>query len=144
MGIDELRKLCEKNEELGLDTLVLMMPTPKSWLKRGWCGPCVRSPFGIVKCYPNNNGITIFPTVKQVRKWIAKAEKQTFWKIVINEETREVMVGEFNEKTEKEIPLHGFTTTTRRFSSREEAVDCVNWAVAQITNDPEPSGESSP
>ena len=131
MQIDELKALCDKADEYKLDHVVLQMPAPKSWVSGGRAGERVRSPFGLCRWtggYHNNN-IVVFPTTEQVRKYIAKAESEFYYRIVVDQEKMTATVIRMNLGMEKLYEGHPTQKLLgQRFMSLNEANKCLLWA----------------
>lgn len=75
MKPEELLELCKKQEEMGLDRLVLKMPYPKLWLKRGYGSRRVRTPFGLCEYSQGWDSLLIYPRLEQVYEYFQKVFK---------------------------------------------------------------------
>lgn len=142
MEISELKNLIARQEELGLDCLVLKMPEPKSWRKNPPMGNRVRSPFGLCAWggFGHDGNIVIWPSLKQVKAYIAKAENEVFYQIGVHRENRQVFVVSTKMKLLHEVTEKGIELVGKRFKFKWEAEECVAWALSQLTpgNDQEP------
>lgn len=70
MNPRELIKMAQKQEKLGLDHVVLTMPSPQPSLRRSY--PLRRrTPFGLCRWYPSadSSRIIIFVKIKQLKKY---------------------------------------------------------------------------
>lgn len=57
--------------------VLFTMPAPKYFIETTRAYPLkVRTPFGLTRWYPNQTGITIYPTIKQVKSLIDKLESK--------------------------------------------------------------------
>lgn len=135
MNLDELESMCAKQEAMGLDALVLKMPAPKSWTKPGFYSwpEHVRTPFGLCRYTGGWDGesVVIWPSIKQVRKFIKKARNQPVWRVVVINETPEGKIL-ICAMTEKEAAKQGATVVGEsRFSSKQEAEAAMRWAYQQ-------------
>lgn len=138
MEIDELRNLCDKQDEMNLDSMVLKMPAPKSWGKGTYPGERVRTPFGLCRWNGgyHDDSIVIFPTVAQVRKYIAKAEKEPFYRIVLDHEKMTATVYKLKLPDEKTFDPVRYVLIGQRFKTEEEATRCLLWAAKEQLEKP--------
>lgn len=151
MEIEQLKSMCEKQEGMGLDRLILRMPVPKSWRDGGGQPRQVRSPFGLChynwshSLYSGTEYLVIWPTVKQVRAYIEKVENEIFYRVVMNRVEGWVGIHKFTLKTENDPIDPNLDVVPRKFYSSAEACRAMNWAVEQIKkeSDPAPSTGSS-
>jgi hypothetical protein len=131
MEIETLRALVKSQEELGLSLLVLAMPAPKSWVRRGHPAREVRTPFGMVRCYANNTGLTIMPTLDQVKAYLKKVDNTKLWVIVTDSEklTAEILPLKYKELSRYDG--HPTQTAVKHFLDYEEAARCLAWAAKE-------------
>lgn len=69
---DRIKFLSDYNIDLDCERcLALTMPIPKSWRNR-WFRPKVKTPFGIVSCYPSGDSkkLLIYPKIEQILKYL--------------------------------------------------------------------------
>lgn len=133
MEIKDLKALVTKQEELGLDALVLKMPEPKSWRKNPPLGNRVRSPFGLCPWggYGYDGNIVIWPSVKQVKAYIKRAEREMFWGVVIDEEKLCAYLVHTNLIGQEELEKTLGKKIMRRFPTKKEAEACLLWAASR-------------
>lgn len=87
MSIEELESayndrvaVLEKYPDLkGLEienSVVLVMPVPKYFRRSSRAWPKkIKSPFGLVRWYPGNSGLIIYPSLTQVNEYLQNAKK---------------------------------------------------------------------
>lgn len=149
MEVSELKRMVARQEELGLDSLVLKMPEPKSWRKNPPTSYKVRSPFGLCNWggYGYDGNIVIWPSLKQVKAYIYKAEREMFWGVAIDEKKLCAYLVHTNLLGQEELEKNELgIRITRRFPTKKEAEACLLWAasrtegveVVTVKNDPAP------
>lgn len=131
MKLEDLEAKCDEQEARGLDALVLTMPAPKSWLKGGNYPNEVRSPFGLCPYTgaAQDGSIIIWPSVVQVRKFIAKARKEKFFRIIRIDDMRFAVKG---MNLTEEAKLDPATLIGQRFATMEEAFRAIKWAAEEL------------
>lgn len=134
MNLEQLEEMCVKQEAMGLDRLVLTMPAPKSWKSDFNYPTQVRSPFGLCEYgsgVSDPEMVVIYPTVKQVRKYIKKARNQAFYRIV---NLGDLKISVQKMTLSEEANYEPSQLLGQRFRTMAEAIQCLKWAAERLND----------